>query len=123
MTSKQGDGERIHDPAAYKARSKPRPLAEVEASFRAFGAELRELCAKHGILELVYCMMAAVEGTDQLTGRSGYVGSADAALTMSANLYATQQVEHINAARERVADLDARIRRAVARETGEDDDD
>ena len=122
MTSKQGDGERIHDPAAYKARSKPRPLAEVEASFRAFGAELRELCAKHGILELVYCMMAAVEGDEQLAGSSGYVGSADAALTMSANLYATQQVAHINAARERVADLNAQVRMVVARETGEEDE-
>ena len=121
--SKQGEGERIHDPAAYEARSKPRPRAEVEASIKAFGAEMRELCAKHGILELVYCMMAAVDGDEKLAGGSGYVGSADAALTMSANLYATQQVEHINAARERVADLDARIRRAVAREIGEEDDD
>ena len=122
MTSKQGDGERIHDPAAYEARSKPRPRAEVEASIKAFGAELRDLCAKYGIADCVYAVAANVEGQPRTEVTAGFIGDQARALELAATMYVARQVAHVKAAREEVADMDRQARAMVAREIGKDDD-
>jgi hypothetical protein len=118
--SKQGD--RIIDPAAYEARAKPRPRAEVEASIKAFGTELRELCAKHGIADCVYAVAANVEGQPRTEATVGFIGDASRALELAATMYVARQVAHVKAAREEVADMDRQVRAMVAREIGEEDD-
>jgi hypothetical protein len=118
-----GDGKAIHDPAAYERRSKPRPRAEVEAAFDALSDDLRALCEKHGIAEFVYAMGAYVEGVNNITGAVGNVGSAHGALTLSATMYARQQIACIEEARERVREVDRQVRETVARETADDAED
>lgn len=118
-----GDGKTIHDSDAYERRSKPRPRAEVEAAFDALGDDIRALCEKHGIAEFVYAAGAYVDGANNIAGSVGNVGSAHGALTLSATMYARQQIACVEEARERVREVDRQVRETVAQATGDDAED
>lgn len=103
------------NPALYHRLSKPRPEAEVRAAIEAFDAEVYALREKHGICDLQYTAVVAVEKDG---GAMDYMSVAHYGDTRNAVQVAVQSLAHWRKSRQRTEDA---VAAAPTPEDGEDE--
>ena len=75
----------LNDPEAFRKAATPRPLAEVEAALKTFDEELYELRNRHGIAQIQYTAVAAVDRGGKVGAQMvvGHIGDSEDAVLMS----------------------------------------